>query len=291
MKNLIITALALWGLAACTSKPQTVDLPGNDITFDTVSKSLAYPFAYTDSDTVYLSQSIFYLHPANSNASGAGSDNLEKIQRHLQYIFFGDSLFIHLEPQKAIELYMENTKKTFRSEMDMYKDEKASEYAELPAVGNSENRLSDSILFNSFDFLSLSVQRLYSTADAQDVRISTITYDLLTGMPLTEDDIFAEGSAEDLHSLFIDYLLEKHNKATVEELNNAGLGYENLEDIVSNHNFYIDYRSIVFTFNSGEYSTPDLGSFEIKLAIDDLDGKGLLKPESPIMRMLTDKDR
>lgn len=266
-------SVALLFFISCNQQQGGRSMKGeeNNIEFDTVSLVDRH---YLDGDTAnpYCNISIEFVHPVRS-----GKINLDIMQQFFIRNTFGMS-YDTLAPSDAVRTYVRNYIDNYTADAGTYR-ESASEIKELNSMisgmdaSDSEHymedffysyyeELSDSIVYNQHGILSFQVKQSNNKGGAASYdSYRNYVLNLNTGKQVTENDIFNAGYDTALQRIIIASLLDHAQVKSVEELED--LGFFGIQEIVPNHNFLLNDKGIIYTYNKGEYSAYQLDAPEV----------------------------
>lgn len=236
-----------------------------------LSKVLTVPYAMQK--VVYLTPEqrdsliveLSYTYPVRMPAPDSV---LSKVQRSLKATLFGEA-FADMQPQQAMEAYMawkhtDYVHSTLPMAQEWYIDhtDSRSGFNETLYIYGYELGLAKGIWSYAEDGYSY-------TGGAHGYSYLLVhNYNLSTGEPVHEEDLFIDDYFEALHDLLVRRLLEQTEDATTErELRN--LGYS-LGDVVPNDNFYSTEEGITYVYNPYEIAPYVMGRTEILLPWSDI---------------------
>jgi hypothetical protein len=259
--------------SACENKK--VDAP-NNIVYDSITVSKIYHLD-NDSTNPSCSLKIKFIYPSQY----ADSAILNKIQKEFNYALLEDESYEILSPENAVDKYItdyianyiEAAKVQFPDWVD---SEDTDDYFSF------YKDLSSKILFNKSDIISYQTSAMDYKGGANSSTIyKNVVFDLKTGYPVTEKDIFIPEYKTALSSMLTNKILVQNNVTKAEDLLESG--YYGIEDIASNNNFFIDENGLTYIFNQGEYSAPSLGVIKVPFTYEEL--RPILKENSPISHL------
>lgn len=264
---------------SCKEKKTEKQQVENNINFDTIYVADKYYFN-NDSTLASCDIKISFVYPT----SYTNDSVLKKVQQDIVATYFSDDKLMTLSPKEVVPTYVEYRKRDFDEQVKSFK-EHLDEFDASDSFFFESEEFQGNILFNKSDILSFQVKRFNSQMDnVVHTQLKNCVIDLQTGNPIYEEDIFVPEYEPELHKLFVNYLLKTNNAKSLEELDNDGVGYTNLDGIMPNRNFFVDNEGVTYVFNSGEYSSPLMDAIIIKLPYKDI--KHLIKPESPIAKLI-----
>lgn len=275
--NLFLCFGLIFALISCNQSRQQAE--DNTIDFDTIKVENTH---YYNNDTTMSScdLKISFVYPSRLASDSA----LHKIQKEIISLYFEEDQYSEGTPDDAVSKYVANFTSTYDETISSYKS-RPSDYGDDELFYMLSEELQGHILYNQNDILSFQVERRNSKMeDIVYTQLKNCVFDLETGKPIREEDMFLPDYEEDLHKLFIVQLLQMFKVKNLAELNNPERGYTNLEEITPNRNFYVDGEGITYVFNSGEYSSSKIPAIKIKLPYKDI--KPLVRDNSPIERLL-----
>lgn len=142
--------------------------------------------------------------------------------------------------------------------------------------------LDTEVLYNEANLISYQI-RIYDKTGNDSIgkiMIDNLLLDLTDGRRLQEDDIFKEeyGFRSQLNSKIQNQILKDNKQDSIQGL--QALGYWGITDIEANNNFYVNDKSVTYTFNPGEYA--DVKNGVLKISMDYYTLRDVLKKDSPI---------
>lgn len=243
----------------------------NNIEFDTINLVARH---HLDGDTAnpYCNISVEFIYPVSSSKM-----NLDMMQQFFIRNTFG-APYDTLAPSDAVQEYVRNYIENYTTDAGTYR-ESANEIRELNSlivgidVADSEHytedffysyyeKLSDSIVYNQQGVLAFQVKQSNNKGGAASYdSYRNYVLNLNTGRQVTENDIFNAGYDMALQRIIITSLLDQAKVKSVEELED--LGFFGIREIVPNHNFLLNDKGIIYTYNKGEYSAYQLDAPEV----------------------------
>lgn len=221
-----------------------------------------------DTANPFCNLSVDFIYPV----SGTEVDSARLQQFFVQSMF--GTPYDTLAPADAIKAYVQNYIANYVADAETYQ-ESTDEMDELNVFMDSTDvafysyfeSLEDSIVYNRQNVLSFQVkQSNYKGGATSYETYRNFVLNLKTGKQITEADIFIAGYDSAIRQLIIASLLNQANVKSVGELEE--LGYFGIEDIMPNHNFLLNERGIIYTFNKGEYSAYQLDAPQVVIPYD-----------------------
>lgn len=277
--SLVICLVLSIVLFSCQNKSKTNIGETNTITFDTISVSDKH-FYNNDSTQANCSISVSFIYPSQFENDSI----LKKVQKDIIQLYFEDEPYLTLSPQNVVPVYISNYNTAFDESVNSFKNH-LDDFDGSDSFYSSREDLQGSILYNQSGFLSFQVKRFSEKMeDVVYTQYKNCVIDLQTGDYVREEDVFISDYEQALHKLFIAHLLQANNAKSIGEIDNDDVGYANLQEMMPNRNFYIDNEGLIYIFNTGEYSSPQMDAIVIKLKFDEI--KHLIKDDSPIQRLI-----
>lgn len=243
----------------------------NNIAFDTISR-VGHHHLDGDTTNPYCDIRVEFVYPVSSSKM-----NLDMLQQFFIRNTFG-APYDTLAPSDAVQAYVRNYIENYTADASTYR-ESADEIRELNSLisgidtSDSEHytedifysyyeSLSDSIVYNRYGVLAFQVRQSNNKGGAASYdSYRNYVLNLQTGRQVTENDIFNAGYDTALQRIIIASLLDQANVKSVEELED--LGFFGVREIVPNHNFLLNDKGIIYTYNKGEYSAYQLDAPQV----------------------------
>jgi hypothetical protein len=259
--------------SACENKK--VDAP-NDIVYDSIIISKIYHLD-NDSTNPSCSLKIKFVYPSQY----ADSVILDKMQKEFNYALLEDESYEMLSPAKAVDKYITDYIANYIDAAKVqFPDWVDSE--ETDDFFSFYKDLSSEILFNKGGIISYRTSAMdYKGGASSSTLYKNVVFDLKTGYPVTESDIFTPDYKTVLSTMLINKILSQNNVSKTEDLLESG--YWGINDITSNNNFSIDEKGLTYIFNQNEYSAPSLGVINVPFTYEEL--RPILKDHSPISHL------
>lgn len=277
-KLLIYLGVILFFYTSCNQDKKANQNLKNDIAFDTLRVNQKH---YYKNDTTLSSCSLnlSFIYPSHFENDTV----LKKLQKAIINLYFDDGLYGDLVPADAVSKYAAAFNAVYEETIESNGKHLEESDGDDPFFTVTED-LKANILYNENDFLSFQVvQQNTRMEDIAFTQYKNCVLDVRTGNQLREEDIFIPDYEQDLHKLFIAHLLKANNAREISDIDNDDVGYNNLQSMTPNRNFYINGDGITYVFNSGEYSTPQLDAIVITLPYEEI--KPFLKSGSPLSRI------
>ena len=210
-------------------------------------------------------------------------ENKETLKNLTDYIIlntFGEN-YRGLTPKDAVRQYTKDYLKAYRELDNDYKTDLKRASKELP-IGSWYSYYENSFIdytFNQKGLLSFVVIFENYTGGAHGSNTSTnCVFDLHSGQPISEKDIFKEGYEKDLSKLIIKDLVRQNDLTDKKELEKVG--FFSVEEIYPNDNFLVSKKGLTYTYNEYEITPYAMSKITVNLPFKDL--KPLLKDENPL---------
>lgn len=272
MSVVLLSLVALLFFISCNQQGgRSMFKAENNVEFDTISLVARH---HLDGDTTnpYCNIGVEFIYPVSSSKM-----NLDMLQQFFIRNTFGVP-YDTLAPADAVKAYVRNYIENYTVDARTYR-ESADEIEKLNSlisgidVSDSEHytedffysyyeNLSDSIVYNRYGVLAFQVKQSNNKGGAASYdSFRNYVLNLQTGRQVTENDIFNAGYDTALQRLIITSLLDQANVKSVEELED--LGFFGVREIVPNHNFLLNEKGIIYTYNKGEYSAYQLDAPQV----------------------------
>lgn len=162
----------------------------------------------------------------------------------------------HLSTDKAIERFIEEEKKEFRS------DDYSSIYT---------NHVTGHAKYGKKNVINYWCQEnVFNGGAHPSTTTSILRFNATTGQMIDYNNVFTLANNRKLRDALLHKLMEMNKATTIDELNE--LGYLEMMDMFVTKNFALDKDSIVFYYNEYEIAPYAMGPTTISLAYSDLDG-------------------
>lgn len=207
---------------------------------------------------------------------------LKKIRKSMLTDFLTDVDDTVSQPEAAMKSYIKAKIKLFEASGNLLKDEEAQENG-----SNADSEWKDTknliIRSNGSGLLSYTVASSQFSGGAHGGTIfRNAVINLKTGDKLSEDDLFTETALPLINDILLKKLESQNNVKTPEELEQ--IGYFDVAQIGQYKNFYLTQDGLVYTFNEYEIGAYALGTIEVKLSFQDLEG--FLCQDSPLEKII-----
>jgi hypothetical protein len=237
----------------------------HSLTFKTISVSENH---LLDNDAKNPSVSIELSMPYPVSYPDSGI--LHKVQRIMMADFLPDAADTAGQPEEALKTALQRKLLVYESSGKLQMDEDAQTNA-----ASTESAWKDLtklfIRCNRGGLLSYSVEtKQYAGGAHGGVQYRNTVIDLKTGEKLEEPDMFNEASLPLINNLLLKKLEVQNKVQTTGELEQ--IGYFDVTQIGQYKNFYLSDQGMVYTFNEGEIGAYALGTIEVTLSYQDLEG-------------------
>lgn len=207
---------------------------------------------------------------------------LKKIRRILLADFLPDVSDTAVVPEAAMRSYVKNKVRVYESSEEIVRDEDSDENGSLSEVAwKDQTKLL--IRCNSHGLLSYTIESAQFSGGAHGgIIYRNAIIDLKTGEKMDEEDLFNEASLPLINNMVLKKLELQNKVETPEDLEQ--IGYFDVTQIGQYKNFYLSDKGLVYTFNEGEIGAYSLGTIEVTLSFQDLDG--FISPDSPLQKLI-----
>ena len=207
---------------------------------------------------------------------------LKKIRRILLADFLPDVADTASQPEVAMKSYINGKIRAYESSEKIIKDEDSQDNISQPAVAWKDNT-NLLIRYNANGLLSYSVESTqYSGGAHGGTTFRNSVIDLNTGEIIGEEDLFTEASLPLINDIILRKLESQNKLKSPEELEQ--IGYFDVSQIAQYKNFYLTNDGLVYTFNEYEIAAYAVGTIEVKLTFQDLEG--FVTPGSPLEKLI-----
>lgn len=213
-----------------------------------------------------LSIELTYQYPT----AYADDSVLKKIRKSMLTDFLTDVNDTVSQPEVAMKSYINAKIKLFELSDDILKDEEAQENG---SKADSEWKDTKNLIIrsNGNGLLSYTVESSQFSGGAHGgTTFRNAIIDLKTGDKISEEDLFTETALPLINDILLKKLEAQNNVKTPEELEQ--IGYFDVTQIGQYKNFYLAEDGLVYTFNEYEIGAYALGTIEVKLTFQDLEG-------------------
>lgn len=289
---LLVLAILSILVVSCNSGNKSMFSKDNQVQFDTLVVEKKQ-YLYNDTANPFCDLNLHFVFPIKSSKT-----DLKRLQQLFIRNTFGQT-YDALIPEEAIERYTKNFLRNYEADAHIFQDElkemednpnfipqNLDSHHEDELQSNEfysyHETLSNRIHFNQNNLLSFQVCRSNNKGgSATYSSYNNYVINLLTGMLITENDLFTAGYDVALQQLFAKILMQQNDVKTVSDLED--LGYFGIDEIMPNRNFLIDNTGITYIFNKGEYSAYLLDAPEIFIPFEDL--RMLLKQNTVVSKL------
>ncbi len=260
---IILWALLVLCITACRNKPQATTADGKEscnICFDTLRINRHFPLDTIDGNSPALQIEMELLVPGGNIAK----DVAENMNACISYAAFESE---GMKAAEAADSFVNSMKNEYLELRNDYINEKAvNPYAPW---FNSYYKLNSCASKGYNDCICYVIDyEVYSGGAHPSSIISCVNMDRNTGKEIALQDIFADGTEEELTERLIQRLAKQHGVNSIEEL--QALDYLILGDMYVTNNFILDKDSIIFLYNNYEIAPYYKGRSRIGFAYDEL---------------------
>jgi len=207
---------------------------------------------------------------------------LKKIRKNMLTDFLVDVDDTVSQPEAAMKSYINAKIEQFDLSDDLLKDDEAQENgSKIDSEWKDTRNLI--IRSNGGGLLSYTVESSQFSGGAHGGRIfRNVILDLKTGEKIGEEDLFTEKALPLINDILLKKLEVQNNVKSPEELEQ--IGYFDVTQIGQYKNFYLAEDGLVYTFNEYEIGAYALGTIDVKLTFQDLEG--FLFQGSPLEKII-----
>jgi hypothetical protein len=207
---------------------------------------------------------------------------LKKIRATMLADFLPEVNDTSSQPENVMKSYIKERVKLYESSGDIVRDEDSGDVGDAPQVAWKDNTKL-LIRCNGKGLLSYTIESTQFSGGAHGgITFRNAVVDLKTGEKLKEEDLFNEASLPLINSMILKKLEMQNKVETPEDLEQ--IGYFDVTQISQYKNFYLTDQGLTYTFNEGEIGAYALGTIEVKLSFQDLEGLAL--PGSPLEKLI-----
>lgn len=273
--SLIITILFLTILlASCHKRSAEKE---NAVTFRSISMNDNHHLKDNVKNPI-LNIELNFQYP-----SGYSDDSvLSRIQKTMLADFLSDTEDTSSQPEAAMKSYMKEKINMYESSENLVKDEDTDENGNTSDV-TWKDHTKLLIRCNTRGFLSYTIESSQFAGGAHGgITFRNSVIDLKNGDKMEEDDLFDEASLPLINNLILKKLELMNKVESPEELEQ--IGYFDVTQISQYKNFYLSDKGLVYTFNEGEIGAYALGTIEVPLTFQDLEG--IISAGSPLEKLI-----
>ena len=207
---------------------------------------------------------------------------LKKIRGLMLADFLPDVADMTSQPEIAMKSYINGKIKAYESSEEIIMDEDSQDNISQPAVAWKDNT-NLLIRYNANGLLSYTVEsNQYSGGAHGGTTFRNSVINLKTGEKIGEEDLFTEASLPLINDIILRKLETQNNVESPEELEQ--IGYFDITQISQYKNIYLTNDGLVYTFNAYEIAAYAVGTIEVKLTYQDLEG--FVAPDSPLEKLI-----
>lgn len=207
---------------------------------------------------------------------------LKKIRKTMLADFLPNIADTAIQPEAAMLSYIKGKIKLYESSAEIIKDEDAQDNGNQPKIAWKDNT-NLLIRCNADGLLSYTIEsNQYSGGAHGGTTFRNAILDLKTGEKIGEEDLFTEASLPLINDIILKKLEAQNKVESPEELEQ--IGYFDVSQIGQYKNLYLVEDGLVYTFNEYEIGAYALGTIEVKLSFQDLEG--FVSPGSPLEKLI-----
>ncbi|MDO5522476.1 MAG: DUF3298 domain-containing protein [Bacteroidia bacterium] len=278
-KTTILTALVICavvcGMFSCKKTAQT----STKIVFDSIVVKEHIPLLEVNDTTMpYADVKVSFTYPTEFG----NQEDLSRLQQIFIGTFFGDTQLDNLTPQQAMDEYIAEYRKEYKSLSNTYYDEKSRLPAdETPMWYWYYMYNSNKVMFQNDSLLSYAVEYSDYTGGAHGShRVTYFNIDLGDLVTVSEEDIFVPNYKKALTDIIITRLMKQNNVSSPDSLIN--MGFFNINEIYPNNNFWLNEEGVHYAYNQYEIAPYSMGVIDVDIPYEDL--SEILKPDSVIRK-------
>ncbi len=276
---ILLLGASLWG--SCTGRGGSGR--SSDIRFDSIVVQQQIPLLQTSDTTLpYADVKVAFTYPSKFR----DAESLKRLQQIFQGTFFGDIQYDSMTPKEAMDHYMEEYTRRYRSLSGSYEEDKRRLEGETPAWYWYAMSNSNKLLFQNDSLLSYAVEYSdYEGGAHGSYRITYTNIDLNRLVTLSEEDLFVPDYYKPLTEKIVHGLMKSFHVNEPDSLLNKG--FFTIEDIVPNNNFWLNDEGIHFAYNQYEIAPYSMGVINVTLPYSEL--RDILLPDGIISRYFLPK--
>lgn len=207
---------------------------------------------------------------------------LKKIRATMLADFLPEVSDTSSQPENVMKSYIKDKIKLYEASGDIVRDEDSGDEGDTAEVA-WKDKTKLLIRCNGQGLLSYTIESAQFSGGAHGgITYRNAVLDLNTGEKLKEEDLFNEASLPLINSMVLKKLEMQNKVETPEDLEQ--IGYFDVTQIGQYKNFYLTDQGLAYTFNEGEIGAYALGTIEVKLSFQDLEG--LVLPGSPLEKLI-----
>ena len=266
--------LVTFVFVSCVKKVGEKD---NVVIFKTISMSESHHLKENAKNPILNIELSFQYPTAYSDDSV-----LKKIRKIMLADFLPDAADTAINPEVAMQSYVKSKIRLYESSQDIVRDEDSEIAGSSPDVAwKDHTKLL--IRCNDFGLLSYTIESTQFSGGAHGgIFFRNAIINLKTGEKLAEEDLFNEASLPLINDMVLKKLESQNNVESPEDLEQ--IGYFDVTQIGQYKNFYLSEKGLVYTFNEGEIGAYALGTIEVALSFQDLEG--FVSPDSPLQKLI-----
>lgn len=259
---------------SCNPAPVNKD---NDIAFDSIRVDKKYHLL-NDEKNPNCDLNINFIFPSKLE----NPDVLKELQHQFVFLYFGEE-YQNMTPQEAVQKYSSNYINQYKELEDDFKMDSQNNDSPVSAWYSYFETTFNEIIYNKNNILSCVTNFENYTGGAHGSHgYSNNSFNLKTGKPIMEKDIFVDNFEEDLSKILVEKIAEEKKVEKIEDLEN--IGFFSIDEIYPNGNMLLTEEGILYTFNEYEIAAYVVGAVHVLLPYDEI--SFLLKPESPVAPFL-----
>lgn len=249
----------------------------NVVAFRTITMAEAHHLK-GDAKNPVLNIELSFQYPTDYSDDSV----LKKIRKVMLADFLPDAADTAIDPEEAMRSYVKNKIRLYESSQETFRDEDSENAgSSLDVAWKDHTRLL--IRCNNHGLLSYTIESTQFSGGAHGgIFYRNAIIDLKTGEKLEEEDLFNEASLPIINDLVLKKLELQNKLESPEELEQ--IGYFDVTQIGQYKNFYLTDKGLVYTFNEGEIGAYALGTIEVPLTFQDLEG--FVSPGSPLEKLI-----
>lgn len=281
LSTVMLFAVFFGTLFSCKKTVQ----PSTKIVFDSIVVKSHIPLLETNDTTLpFADVKVSFIYPTKFG----NKEDLARLQQIFTGTFFNSLDFDSLSPGEAVDAYITDYKKDYKSLSNDYYDEKSKlPKGETPMWYWYYMYNTNKIMFQNDSLLSYAVEYSDYTGGAHGShRITYTNVDLGELVTVSEEDIFLPNYKKQLTEIIINRLMAQHNVTAPDSLIN--IGFFNLEEVFPNNNFWLSDKGIHYSYNQYEIAPYSMGVIDVDIPYEDL--SAILKPDNVIQKFFPKKE-
>lgn len=278
--TVILFAIFFGTLFSCKKTAQT----STQLVFDSIVVKEQIPLLETNDTTLpFADVKVSFTYPVKFG----NKEDLARLQQIFVGTFFNSLNLDTLSPREAVDAYLADYKKEYKSLSSTYYSEKSQlPKGETPMWYWYYMYNTNKVMFQNDSLLSYAVEYSDYTGGAHgSYRITYTNIDLAELTTVSEEDIFVPNYKKPLTEIIINRLMAQHHVTVPDSLIN--LGFFDLDELIPNNNFWLSDKGIHYSYNQYEIAPYSMGVIDVDIPYENL--SAILKPDNVIQKFFPTK--